>query len=496
MTRIKERTKAECYTEFIFTLLCFEKLSLPTNKLCLSFMVQLPVMFDSTNPLRVLVVGAGPSGFYTAEALLKELQDVSVDLIDRLPTPYGLVRYGVAPDHQKIKSVTKMYEKTGQDPRLRFLGNVQFGKDLTYTEAKKHYHAIVYTVGASADRNLGVPGENLVGSMSATEFVAWYNGHPDYCERIGSLNAQHVAVVGVGNVAVDVTRILAKSVEELRKTDIADHALEVLKDSKVTDIYMLGRRGPAQAKFTTKELRELGELENADIIVHPSEVEVDEKSMASIADDPGMKKNIEILQEFSKKPLEGKPRRVHIRFLVSPVELIGENNVKELKLERNRLDDSLNAVGTGEFETLPMEMVLRSVGYKGVALPDVPFDSKRGVIPNNEGRVLDVPGGSPIKGEYVAGWIKRGPSGVVGTNKACASDTIKVLIAEQESLPTINADDAKPEAVTKLLENKGVKYISFKNWQALDAHELSQGTAQGRPRVKVTSIEKMLELSR
>jgi ferredoxin/flavodoxin---NADP+ reductase len=453
-------------------------------------------MFDSTHPLRVLVVGAGPSGFYTAEALLKDLKDVSVDLIDRLPTPYGLVRYGVAPDHQKIKSVTKMYEKTSQDPRLRFLGNVCFGTDLTHAEAKKHYHAVVYTVGASADRNLSIPGENLMGSMSATEFVAWYNGHPDYCDRIQSLNAQHVAVVGVGNVAVDVTRILAKSVEELKTTDIADHALEVLKDSKVTDIYMLGRRGPAQAKFTTKELRELGELENADIIVNPAEIAVDTKSLESIADDPGMKKNVEILQEFSRKPLTGKPRRVHLRFLVSPAELLGENTVTHLRLEHNHLDDSLNAIGTGTFETLPMEMVLRSVGYKGVALPDVPFDSKRGVIPNHEGRVLDAPNGSPVKGEYVAGWIKRGPSGVVGTNKADAHDTIKILVAEQANLPTINADDAKPEAITKLLEDKGIKYITFKNWQALDAHELKLGAEQGRPRVKVTNIEKMLELSR
>jgi ferredoxin/flavodoxin---NADP+ reductase len=453
-------------------------------------------MFDATNPLRVLVIGAGPSGFYTAEALLKELQDVSVDLIDRLPTPYGLVRYGVAPDHQKIKSVTKMYEKTSQDPRFRFLGNVHFGTDLTHAEVKKHYHAVVYTVGASADRNLGIPGETLIGSMSATEFVAWYNGHPDYCDRIQSLNAQHVAVVGVGNVAVDVTRILAKSVDELRTTDIADHALEVLKDSKVTDIYMLGRRGPAQAKFTTKELRELGELENADIIVNPEEVEVDEKSLAAIANDPGMKKNVEILQEFARKPLQGKPRRVHIRFLVSPVELLGEDSVVQMKLEKNRLDETLNAVGTGEFETLPMEMVLRSVGYKGVALPDVPFDTKRGVIPNHEGRVLDAPGGNPIQGEYVAGWIKRGPSGVVGTNKADAHDTIKILVAEQAELPAVDADHARPEAVDRLLTNKGVRFISFKHWQALDAHELQLGVAQGRPRVKITSIEKMLELSR
>ena len=461
-----------------------------------SFMVKLPVMFDSTHPLRVLVVGAGPSGFYTAEALLKDLQDVSVDLLDRLPTPYGLVRYGVAPDHQKIKSVTKMYEKTSQDPRLRFLGNVNFGSDLTHAEAKKHYHAVVYTVGASADRNLGIPGENLMGSMSATEFVAWYNGHPDYCDRIQNLNARHVAVVGVGNVAVDVTRILAKSIDELRTTDIADHALDVLKDSKVTDIYMLGRRGPAQAKFTTKELRELGELGNADIIVNPSEVEVDAKSLESIANDPGMKKNVEILQEFSRKPLTGKPRRVHLRFLVSPVELIGESSVAQMRLEKNRLDEKLNAVGTGEFETLPTEMVLRSVGYRGIALPDVPFDSKRGVIPNEAGRVLDAPGGMPVLGEYVAGWIKRGPSGVVGTNKADAHDTVKMLVADMANLNTISADDSRPEAINKLLDDKNISYVSFKHWQALDAHELQLGVAQGRPRVKITSIAQMLELSK
>ena len=461
-----------------------------------SFMVKLPVMFDSTHPLRVLVVGAGPSGFYTAEALLKDLQDVSVDLLDRLPTPYGLVRYGVAPDHQKIKSVTKMYEKTSQDPRLRFLGNVNFGSDLTHAEAKKHYHAVVYTVGASADRNLGIPGENLMGSMSATEFVAWYNGHPDYCDRIQNLNARHVAVVGVGNVAVDVTRILAKSIDELRTTDIADHALDVLKDSKVTDIYMLGRRGPAQAKFTTKELRELGELGNADIIVNPSEVEVDAKSLESIANDPGMKKNVEILQEFSRKPLTGKPRRVHLRFLVSPVELIGESSVAQMRLEKNRLDENLNAVGTGEFETLPTEMVLRSVGYRGIALPDVPFDSKRGVIPNEAGRVLDAPGGMPVLGEYVAGWIKRGPSGVVGTNKADAHDTVKMLVADMANLNTISADDSRPEAINKLLDDKNISYVSFKHWQALDAHELQLGVAQGRPRVKITSIAQMLELSK
>jgi ferredoxin/flavodoxin---NADP+ reductase len=454
-------------------------------------MVKLCGMSD-LSPIRIAIIGAGPSGFYAAEGFLKEIPNVSVDLIDRLPTPYGLVRYGVAPDHQKIKSVTKMYEKTASDSRFRFLGNVAFGRDLKYSDIKKHYHAVIYTVGASSDRNLGIPGERLSGSMSATEFVAWYNGHPDYARHIQHLSAKQVAVVGMGNVAVDVTRILAKSVEELKTSDIADHALEVLKHSPVTDVYMLGRRGPAQAKFTTKELRELGELPIADIVVNPKELELDAASLASIDGDPAMKKNIEILQEFSQKKLEGKPRRVHLRFLVSPVEIIGQQNVEGLRLEHNHLEN-LNAVGTGNFETLPMQMVLRSVGYKGVALPDVSFDSRRGIIPNTQGRVTDT-NGQVIAGEYVAGWIKRGPSGVIGTNKADAMETVQSLKADIETLPSLDAVNTSPEAIDKLLVSRGVKPVSFSDWLKLDAYETQQGTAQGRPRVKVTSVEKMLEI--
>lgn len=449
--------------------------------------------FDANRPLRVAVIGSGPSGIYAAEALIKQSEiAVSVDVFDRLPTPYGLVRYGVAPDHQTIKSVTRAMQKVLQDPRVRFLGNVEYGRDLTHADLRRHYDAVVYAVGASSDRNLGIPGEDLPGSLSATEFVAWYNGHPDYETYQMNLDMRGVAVVGVGNVAVDVTRVLAKSVEEMAQTDIADHALPVLAESQVTDVYMLGRRGPAQAKFTTKELRELGELHNADIVVKPEELELDEKSAASIADQPAMLKNLEILREFAAKPLKGKPRRVHIRFLVSPVAISGEGRVQKIRLEKNRLDENLNAVGSGQFEELEVGKVLRSVGYKGVPLPEVPFDSRKGVIPNQGGRVLRE--GQVAVGEYTAGWIKRGPSGVIGTNKADATETIRLLLEDAPSLPL--APDPDPGAVTRLLQERGAKVVGFEHWLKLDQLECAQGQAQGRPRVKVTSVAKMLELTR
>ncbi|WP_027480702.1 FAD-dependent oxidoreductase, partial [Deinococcus pimensis] len=367
-------------------------------------------VFSTDRPLRVAVVGSGPSGLYAAEALIKQGDlPVSVDVLDRLATPYGLVRYGVAPDHQKIKSVTSLYQKILEDPRVRFLGHVEFGRDLTHDDLRRHYDAVVYAVGASSDRNLGIPGEDLEGSLSATEFVAWYNGHPDAEAREMVLTATGVAVVGVGNVAVDVTRILAKTVEELSTSDIAEHALDALSRSHVTDVYVLGRRGAAQAKFTTKELRELGELADADVVVKPEEVSLTEEEEAAITDNT-VRKNVEVLREFAARPLTGKSRRVHLRFLVSPVEIQGEDGrVAGLRVERNRLDGTQNAVGTGEFETLDVQMVLRSVGYRGVALPGVPFDARRGVIPNEGGRVRDE-AGTVVPGEYVAGWIKRGPS--------------------------------------------------------------------------------------
>lgn len=442
--------------------------------------------FHDQRPLRVAVIGSGPSGIYAAEALTKQSEvPVAVDVYDRLPTPYGLVRYGVAPDHLTIKSVTRGLEKTLADPRVRFLGNVEFGRDLTYEEARAHYDALIYTVGASSDRRLGIAGEDLTGSMSATEFVAWYNGHPDAAAREMVLHARGVAVVGVGNVALDVTRILAKTSAELHESDIAAHALSALEHSPVQDIWILGRRGPAQASFTTKELREFGELSEAEPVVFPAEIALSETEEAAISDNV-KKKNVEVLREFAAREPAAKRRRVHLRFLVSPVEILddGHGHVGGLKVERNRLDEQGNAVGTGEFETLPVQMVLRSVGYRGVALPGVPFDERRGVIPNIEGRVEGRPG------EYTAGWIKRGPSGVVGTNRKDATDTVAQLLADVRAGavgPAANADDIEP-----LLRAKGTDIYTFADWQALDAHEVAQGQAVGRPRAKVVHRREML----
>ena len=449
------------------------------------------------SPLRVAVVGAGPAGFYATEALLKAREDVSVDLIDRLPTPYGLVRYGVAPDHQKIKSVTRLYERTCRDPRVRFLGNVEFGRDLRLEDLKRHYHAVVLSVGAATDRTLDIPGEDLPGSLSATEFVAWYNGHPDSVNLHPRLDAERVAVIGMGNVAVDVTRILAKSAAELAATDIADHALAELEESRVREVVMLGRRGPAQGKFTTKELRELGELANADIDVRAGEMQLDEHSAAEIADDPYGRKNVEVLQGFSRQAPQGKARNVALRFFVSPVEIQGEGRVERIVLERNRLrmteSGYLAAEGTGETETLEVGLVLRSVGYRGVPLPGLPFDERRGVIPNVGGRVLDRAGGNPRPGEYVAGWIKRGPSGVIGTNKADATETIESLLGDD--LPRVDADAARPDAVTTLLASRGVSFVSFDDWLTLDRFEVERGEREGRPRVKIARLEEMLALA-
>ncbi len=447
-------------------------------------------------PVRVAIVGSGPSGFFAADSLLKQKDiHVSIDIIDRLPTPYGLVRYGVAPDHQKIKSVTKLYEKTCNDPRVRFIGNVHFGTDLSHEEVRRFYDAVVYAVGASADRSLNIPGEDLAGSLSATEFVAWYNGHPDYATLDPDLSTENVAVIGMGNVAVDVTRILAKSVDELRKTDIADHALDLLAESKVKNIYMIGRRGPAQAKFTTKELRELGELENADINVSAEDLDLDPISEASLKGNPALAKNIEVLRGFAEQERTGKPRCVHLRFFESPVELLGETQVEELRLEKNRLEDQngyLNAAGTGEFETLPIGMILRSVGYKGTPLKDVPFDSRKNIIPNQDGRVTDNDG-NVVRGEYVAGWIKRGPSGVIGTNKADAMESVRCLLEDVPSLEPVSEHAASPRAVEEILASKQVSFVTFEDWLEIDRLETQAGAEQGRPRVKITQVERMVE---
>jgi ferredoxin--NADP+ reductase len=441
-------------------------------------------------PLRVAVVGSGPSGLFAVDSLLRTSPvPVSIDVIERLPTPYGLVRYGVAPDHAKIKSVITTFAKTLSDERVRFLGNVSFGNDLTLTDALRFYDAVIFAVGAPNDRALGIPGEDLPGSMSATEFVAWYSGHPDALTREIALHARSVAVIGAGNVAIDVARILAKHVDELKATDIPHHVLDALEASHVRDIYLVGRRGPAQAKFTTAELRELGELTNADVVLDPADLELDAASAAAVEAKQLLKRNLDVLRDFAAKPLEGKQRRLHLRFLASPVRIEGRDAVEALVLERNRLDEFENASGTGVFETLPVQMVFRAVGYRGEALPGLPFDAKRHVIPNDAGRVLAGPG-QPLAGAYVAGWIKRGPTGVIGTNKADAAETVRSLLADLPGLP--RAADPEADAVDAFLARRGTHVVGWEHWLEIDAHEIELGREHGRERTKAVAYAELL----
>lgn len=453
---------------------------------------------SEARPLNVAIIGAGPSGFYAAGSLLSQKNlHVHVDMFDRLPAPYGLVRYGVAPDHQKIKSVTKLYDRTAAAPRFRFFGNVNFGTDLTHDDLRQLYDAIIYAVGAQSDRKLNIPGEALEGSLSATEFVAWYNGHPDYADRKINLNIENVIVVGVGNVALDVARILAKTVDELKTTDIADHALEALAQSRVKRIYILSRRGPAQVKFTNAEIKEFGELADAEPVIDPTELELDALSAQEIANDKEAQRNLEILKGFAARPLQGKSRQIHFRFLLSPIEILddGTGKVGCVRVERNELrptaDGYLNAHGTGETFDIPAGMVLRSVGYKGTPLPGVPYDERTGTITNRDGRVIDRATGAPLTGEYVVGWAKRGPTGIIGTNKADASETVALLLADVAELPPAPIFD--PAAIEKLLQDRGITYVTIEGWRILDQIETARGNDQGRPRVKFTRVQEMLQ---
>ncbi|MBP9503019.1 MAG: FAD-dependent oxidoreductase [Candidatus Promineofilum sp.] len=454
----------------------------------------------AAHPLRVAIIGAGPAGFYTAERLFKETGLViEVDLYDRLPTPYGLVRNGVAPDHQKIKSVTAAFDRIAANPRFRFFGNVEIGRDLTVEELKNYYHQIVYSVGAQTDRPLDIPGDDLIGSYPATEFVAWYNGHPDFCDLQFDLSKERVAIVGVGNVAVDVARILCRTRDELMKTDIADYALEALSNSKVKEVYILGRRGPAQAAFTAPEAKELGELEDCDTIVTPEEAELDPLSLASMAEAsrPDVRK-VEIIQELSTHQPAGKSKRLYLRFLVSPTELVGDENghVKQMKIVQNELyatdAGSLRSRATDRMETLDVDLVFRSIGYRGVPLPGVPFHERWGIIPNNDGRVLDSKSEEPLVGQYTAGWIKRGPTGVIGTNRPDATETAENMLADAREGHTLNPDHATAGEILALVGERQPHYITFEDWKTLDEIEVSRGKEQGRPRVKFTNVEDML----
>ena len=446
-------------------------------------------MSANGKPIRVAVVGSGPAGFYAAAQLLAADIPVEVDLFERLPTPHGLVRFGVAPDHPKIKTVSRAFEKTAAQPGFRFLGNVEVGRDVSHEELRRLYHAVVYTVGAQTDRRMGIPGEDLPGSWPATAFVAWYNGHPDFQDLTFDLSGERVVVVGAGNVAVDVARMLALTEDELRDTDTTDAAIEAILGSGITEIVMLARRGPAQAAFTNPELLELGELAGADVIVDPSDLELDPVSEASLEHDTNARRNLEVLREYAAREPEGRPKRLVLRFCVSPVAILGEERVEAVETVRNELvvdGESVRAVATENRELLPAGLVLRSVGYRGTAIDGLPFDERSGTIPNSDGRIDDA-------GAYCAGWIKRGPSGVIGTNKKDATETVELLLADARAgrLPEPEGGD-----VLDLLAGRGVEVVTHDGWRAIDELECARGAEQGRPRVKLCTWDELLAASR
>jgi len=450
-------------------------------------------------PLRVAVVGSGPAGFYAAGHLLaSEDPRVEVDVLDRLPTPWGLVRLGVAPDHPNIKAVSRAFEKIAQQPGFRFLGNVEVGRDLDCADLLRLYDAVVYSVGAQTDRRMEIPGEDLPGSWPATAFVAWYNGHPDFQDHAFDLSGERAVVVGNGNVAVDVARMLALTAGELAPTDTTDAAIETIVRAGIREIVMLGRRGPAQAAFTTPELKELGELAGADVIVDAADLELDPASEAALADDTNARRNLEVLREYAAREPAGKPRRVCLRFRVSPVAILGDGRVEAVEVARNTLvaDESgqVRAVATEEREVIPCGIVLRSVGYRGVPLPGIPFDSRRGTLPNAGGRVLGE-GGEPVPGVYCAGWIKRGPTGVIGTNKKDATETVELLL-EDARAGTLPRGEATAADVDALLAGRGIEVVTQAGWEAIDSVERARGEPAGRPRVKLCTWEELLAAAR
>lgn len=441
--------------------------------------------------MRVAIIGSGPAGFYAAEALLKRSDTpVEVDMFDRLPTPYGLVRGGVAPDHQKIKSVTRVFASTAARPTFRFLGNVQLGRDLTVEDLRRHYHQIVYATGNEADRRLGIPGEGIWRCTPATVFVGWYNGHPDYRHAKFDLSVRRVAVVGNGNVAVDVARILLRTRAELERTDIAAHALEALRHSQVREVFMLGRRGPAQAAFSPAEIRELGMLDAADPVVDPADL--------AGCPDPEPGGNLEILHSFAARPPRPGAKKLHFRFLVSPTEVLADaaGGVAGLKLERNRLearpDGTLAARGTGETEVLEVGMVLPAVGYAAERIEGVPYDEKARIIANEDGRVVDPLRRTVVPNEYVVGWARSGPQGLIGEHKRASANVVAHMVADGAGL------DARAlprrEAIDDLLRERGVRPVSFADWKQLDEVEVARGARRGAPRDKIVDVEAMLAL--
>ncbi len=457
-------------------------------------------MSISPAALRVAIVGSGPAGFYAAEALQKAAPGVAIDLYDRLPTPFGLVRGGVAPDHPKIKSVSRVFERIASQPGFRFLGNVHIGRDLSTADLARHYDAVIYSVGAETDRHLELPGEQLGGIHSATELVGWYNGHPDYAESVFDFSARAAVVVGIGNVAMDTARILVTPTDQLATTDLAAHALASLVSSRIDTVHILSRRGPVQAACTTPELKELGTIDGVDVVVDPSELQLDPISAARIEDDRNARNNLELLRQWAERGTTGAPRRIALHFAASPTAFEGDGRVATVRWTRNRLEPDgrgdVRPVADREREPLAAQLVFRSVGYHGTSIPGLPFDPARGVIPNTSGRVVEsVDSATHLHGVYVTGWIKRGPHGVIGTNKVCAAETVDHLLADAVAGRLTPAAEP-PGAIDELLAASGVDVVTWSDWQALDAAEQSRGASAGRPREKVVSVAEMLDIIR
>ncbi|MEE4422204.1 FAD-dependent oxidoreductase [Streptomyces bugieae] len=449
--------------------------------------------------LRVAVIGSGPSGVYTAQSLVEQetVPDIEVYVLDRLPCPYGLVRYGVAPDHEKIKSLQNNLRTVLEHPRVRFVGNVEAGAPgLGVAELREIFDAVVFCVGAATDRHLGIPGEDLPGSHPATDFVAWYSAHPDAAATRFALTARSAVVIGVGNVAVDVARMLSRAAAELAATDMPQGPLGALADSRVEDVWMVGRRGPSQAKFTTKELRELGSLPGTEVLVRPEELALD----PAYRDPAGLpavaRRNVEVLRGWTERPNGGgapvgRRRRIHLRFFLRPVEILGDaGGVRAVRFERTAPDGRGGVTGTGRFEEIEGQLVLRSVGYRGTPQPGLPFDEATGTVPHIAGRVLE--DGAPLPGVYVAGWIKRGPTGVIGTNRPCAKETAQSLLTDAAALAG-RATAGDPVAA---LARAGQRPVLWPGWLAIEAAEAEWGRGLGRGTVKLTDWAGLLEAAR
>lgn len=434
---------------------------------------------------RVAIVGSGPAGFYAADFLLKA--GFAVDMYERLPAPFGLVRYGVAPDHQTIKRVAAAFDRTAKQPGFRFQGNVEIGRDLAMEELRRAYHAVVLAYGAATDRHLGVPGEALAGSHAATAFVAWYNSHPDHESDRYDLSHERAVVVGLGNVALDVARVMIRKPEELAATDIADTALAALRESRVREVVLLGRRGPAEAAFDQGELADIVALDGVEVTV-----EGDVSFAVPEGADAASRKNAEYLATLPRAPSGKAERRVRLRFLASPVEVVGAGGrVTAIRFEDNELVESggrISARGTGRIHELPTGLVVRSIGYQGMPLPGTPFDAKRAIVPNQAGRVLGADG-AQAPGLYVTGWIKRGPSGLIGTNKACAKETTDGLVADAEKLP---APTLTPDVLAGLLAERRVRVVGYDAWRSIDTAETARGAPKGKVRDKFTSVAELL----